>query len=341
METLLASSNTTHKSSVFPVIQYIMANGSNLRPEAGAIRVEIGNSTQFIATECVLQPLVRSFKAWVDMGVYQEKQLANCADVNTTSDDTFMFSLKPSWNETFGTKEGEIFGMTFLAKKALAGFVDELFSSYAVVQGDSFVFQRKPRSQGMYATSDALQAIFYNNLTNSNCPDNDQLIGAMKNVASAMSKTIRDTAFTGNVSYEPPTIWDESNIQFSKKTTTGQTMVTVTYISIHWIWLVLPVAVWFLGALSCICSAWSTHRVHIQTWMNSVLPLAIRPYEKEKLNYGSEDCSDAEIGVSSGQNAELRDGGRYPNMLCYDKSLEEHFRRARRTQAKLEARNFP
>lgn len=341
METLVASSNTTHKTSVFPVIQYIMANGSNLNPEAGAIHVEIGNNTQFIATECVLQPLVRSFKALVNMGVYQEKQLAEWADVNSTSDDIYDLSLKPNWNETFGTKKDETFGMTFLAKKAMSGFVQDLFSGYAVADGDSFVFLRKPDGQGIYATSDALQAIFYNNLTKSNCPVNDQLTCAMQNVASAISKTIRDTAFTGNVSYEPPSIWGAKPIGFVKKTTAGRTMVTVTYISIHWMWLVLPVAVWFLGALSCICSAWGTHRVHIQTWMNSVLPLAIRPYGKEKCDHESQDCSDVENCVSSGQNAGSKGSGSYPNLLCYDESLEEHVQRVRRTQAMLEAGNFP
>jgi hypothetical protein len=339
METLVASSNTTHKTSEFPVIQYIMANGSNLKPEAGAIHMEIDNNTQFIATECVLQPLVRSFKALVNMGVYQERQLAEWADVNSTSDDIYQFSLNPSWNETFGTKKDETFGMTFEAKKALSGFVDDLFSGYAVAHGDSFVFRRNFGVEGIYATSDALQAIFYNNLTNSNCPVNDQLTCAMQNVASAISKTIRDTAFTGNVSYEPPSVWGEKQIEFAKKTTTGRTMVTVTYISIHWMWLALPVAVWFLGSLSCICSAWSTHRVHIQTWMNSVLPLATRPYGKKKGAHESQDCSDSEIGISSGQNAERRDGGRYPSLLCYDESLEEHVQRAKQTHAKLEARN--
>jgi hypothetical protein len=141
METLAASSNTTHKTSEFPVIQYIMANGSDLNPEAGATHMEIDNKTQFIATEYVLQPLVRSFKVLVNMGVYHEKQLAEGADVNSTSDDIYHFSLKPSWNETFGTKKDDTFGMTFEAKKALSGFVDNLFSGFA--HADSFVFRRK------------------------------------------------------------------------------------------------------------------------------------------------------------------------------------------------------
>ncbi|KAJ5910895.1 uncharacterized protein N7473_000198 [Penicillium subrubescens] len=197
-----------------------MANGSDLNPEAGATHMEIDNKTQFIATECVLQPLVRSFKVLVNMGVYHEKQLAEGADVNSTSDDIYHFSLKPSWNETFGTKKDDTFGMTFEAKKALSGFVDNLFSGFA--HADSFVFRRKFGVEGIYATSDALQAIFYNNLTNSNCPVNDQLTCAMQNIASAVSKTIRDTAFTANISYEPPSVWGAKTIEYAEKLLLGE-----------------------------------------------------------------------------------------------------------------------
>jgi hypothetical protein len=54
MQSLLASSSKAHKSSPFPVIQYILARDSNSNPEGGALSIEIGNNTQFIATECAL-----------------------------------------------------------------------------------------------------------------------------------------------------------------------------------------------------------------------------------------------------------------------------------------------
>lgn len=98
------------------------------------------------------------------------------------------------------------------------------------------------------------------------------------------------------LAYESTSLWGARPIEYAKMTTVGRTMVTVRDISIHWMWLALPVAVWFLGALSCICSAWTTHRVHIQTWMNSVLPLAIRPYGKKNGDHESQDRSGAEMG---------------------------------------------
>jgi hypothetical protein len=220
--------------------------------------------------------------------------------------------------------------------------VKEFFSVYALAFSDFFVF--KPISESTYgasyATSDALEVIFFRNLTSSNCPDNNQLSCAIRDVASAMTKTIRDTAFTGNVSNEPPRDYGTSTL--AKKTTAGRTMVTATYISIHWRWLVLPVAVWVLGAVSCLCSAWCTHHAHIQTWMHSVLPLAIRLNEKDTPNFEGQNCSDSgvEDRVANGQNAETGDAGRYARLLCYDESLEQYVKRAKRTQARLEVRNF-
>jgi hypothetical protein len=53
--------------------------------------------------------MVRSFKALVSMGVYQEEQLAIWTELDTASDGSF--TLHTGWNETFGTKEGQSFGM--------------------------------------------------------------------------------------------------------------------------------------------------------------------------------------------------------------------------------------
>lgn len=292
VRTVLASSNTVHQSSIFPVIQYILAAGSNRNPtEGGGISTEIGNNTQFIATECVLQPLVQSFKASVVMGVYQEERLEKWTDINRTLDGDYALTLKPDLQESFAMNETQIFGIGWEAMRAIESFVTDLFNGYVVAGSDHFSFERSGDGVGTYAATDTLEAIFYKNLTNSNCPENDQLSCAIKNVASAMSKTIRHGAFTGNVSYEPL-----SSSQFTRGTTAGRTMVAITYVVIHWRWLVLPVAVWFLGALSCLCSAWCTHRVHIQTWMSSSLPLAIRPIRSPP-NLRGQDYDDVKIGA--------------------------------------------
>lgn len=47
--------------------------------------------------------MVRSFKASVSMGVYQEEQLAIWTELDTASDGSF--TLHTGWNENFGTRE--------------------------------------------------------------------------------------------------------------------------------------------------------------------------------------------------------------------------------------------
>lgn len=112
-------------------------------------------------------------------------------------------------------------------------------------------------------------------------------------------------------------------------------------------WLLLPTSP-FIGddgtssrrmafrALSCLCSAWSTYHVQIQTWMNSSLPLAIRPF-KNPPNIREEDYTDVEIGVSGGRRAE-RGVESSQTLICYNEPLEEYHRRATRIKAELEAR---
>lgn len=71
--------------------------------------------------------------------------------------------------------------------------------------------------------------------------------------------------------------------------------------------------------------------------MNSVLPLAAPPYDKEDLNSGSQNGSDIGNGTS---NVEKRDVERRQTLLCYNESPEEHVERGKRTQAKLEVRKY-
>ncbi|KAI2767180.1 hypothetical protein DTO012A8_7597 [Penicillium roqueforti] len=312
-------------------IVYIFAAGSNQNPtEGGGISTEIGNNTLFIATECVLQPLVQSFKASVNMGVYQEERLEKWTAINRTLDGDYALTLKPDLQENFAMNGTQIFGIGWEAMRAIESFVTDLFNGYVVAGSDHFSFERSGDGVGTYAATDTLEAIFYKNLTNSNCPENDQLTCAIKNVASAMSKTIRDGAFTGNVSYEPL-----SSSQFTRGTTAGRTMVTITYVAIHWRWLVLPVAVWLLGALSCLCSAWSTHRVHIQTWMSSSLPLAIRPIRSSP-NFRGKGYDDVEIDASGRKQTETGVQS-YRDLVFYNKSLKDYSQRATRMNVKLEA----
>ncbi|KAJ5887498.1 hypothetical protein N7495_007539 [Penicillium taxi] len=220
-------------NSSFSVIQYIMA--SNLNNTGGGLSVNVGNDTQFVATECSLQPVVRSFQASVDV---------NASDTN------YHIALYPAWDKSLGMKKGQ-------AWKALGVFLETMFGGYLSTASDTFFFESSDASGfGIYATVDTLESIVFGN--SSFCVSDDRLTCSMRNLAAGMSKAIRDNAFSAYTSDSASSFADivVQNI------TTGK-------------WLTLPVLVWFLGSLSCLGSAWSTYRAWMKTWMNSVTPLVL------------------------------------------------------------------
>ncbi|KAE8143438.1 hypothetical protein BDV38DRAFT_277459 [Aspergillus pseudotamarii] len=330
INTVSGSSKTFYKNSTFPVIQYILAIGSNDNPAVGGgISTQIGKSTQFVATECALQPTVRSFQSSVIMGVYHETQLAEWPVLNDTVENlSFAYSFTPPWNESLGAEESQTFGLAFEAWKSLTFFLNYLFAGYVSAASDIFNFD--PLNLGSsYATADALEAIFYGNFTGTNCQDADQLSCTMKNVAAAMSKTIRDSAFTYSTSYQPT--------EFTKaKTTTGKAQIYASFVDVRWVWLTLPIIVWVLGALSCLCTAWMTHQAHIQTWMNSVLPLLFLHLHRDS-TIDFQGGGDEIVGVQlREQTRNESDASKCYSLVGCDNSLEGCIRIAKRAKAKLQ-----
>ncbi|KAJ6031575.1 hypothetical protein N7540_002307 [Penicillium herquei] len=256
---LYANSETFYKNSTFPVIQYIMAMGSNDNPLAGGgISTEIGNTTQFVATECALQPVVRSINSSVTMGVYEEKYLAEWPALDdTTTTFSYTYSFQPPWNESLGVKGSQNFGLAFEVWDSLWSFFESLFAGYVVAGSDHFAFMSSRKI----------------------CQDADQLTCAIKNVAAAMSKTMRDSAFTYSSAYQPTVTTNSTSI-------VGRTLITVSFVEVHWEWLTLPIIVWLLGTISCFSTAWMTHRSHVKAWMNQILPLVfLRPYRDNTPNF--------------------------------------------------------
>jgi hypothetical protein len=330
INTVSGSSKTFYKNSTFPVIQYILAIGSNDNPRAGGgISTQIGNNTQFVATECALQPTVKSFQSSVIMGAYQETQLAEWPVLNNTVENlSFAYSFTPPWNESLGAQESKSFGLAFEAWDSLSVFLESLFAGYVSASSDVFNFEPS-NFGGSYATTDALEALFYGNFTGTNCQDADQLSCAMKNVAAAMSKTIRDSAFTYSTNYQP--------FEFTKaNTTTGKALVIVSFVDVHWEWLTLPITVWILGALSCLFTAWMTHQTHIQTWMNSVLPLLfLQPRRDNMINFQGGGDEITEVKPKREQDRSDIDVSKCYSLVGCDYSLQECVCIAEKTQAKL------
>ncbi|KAJ9299788.1 hypothetical protein DTO271G3_2672 [Paecilomyces variotii] len=316
----------TVSNSPFPVIQYILIKGTNEDPlTGGLVFSEFVNNTQFAATECVLQPIVKSFRASVTLGVYKETKSAEWTAINITNKEItedLKFALTPNWNESYGMKQDQTFGMGYEAWSSINTFITELFQGKVEAASDTLGFN--PTSEGrVYATTDALEAIFYNRFNESSCKDNDQLSCAISQVTAAMSKTVRDSAFTKNISYQPYG-------PITANTTVGHTKVVVSYVSVHWEWIILPAMVWAMGALFYISSVWSTHRAQVQTWMNSTLPL-LSPYLT-----GSKEVEGSGPGIPTVGGQESSSVRQYYTLACFDMSLKNYTQRAKYTQAKLE-----
>ena len=91
----LMAVGTDMDSAGAPTITYILASGTNNSPEMGGDEIlNVSNNTQWIATECSLEPAVLSFQASVTEGVYSEIQLAewtNSTDDNTSDNYTYFY----------------------------------------------------------------------------------------------------------------------------------------------------------------------------------------------------------------------------------------------------------
>ena len=89
-----------YTNSTFPVIQFLIASEANTVPAAEVASAVLKNRT-YVATECTLQPIVRSVQASVNGSVYQETILAESIQAGP-SNGTLPYSLAPSWNDTLG-----------------------------------------------------------------------------------------------------------------------------------------------------------------------------------------------------------------------------------------------
>ncbi|KAJ5726076.1 uncharacterized protein N7483_007433 [Penicillium malachiteum] len=263
-EGLYANPDTFYRNSSFPVIQYILAMGSNDDPlTGGGIATEIGNTTQFVATDFTYD------------------------------------SLQPPWNETLGIKGSQTFGVGREAWDSLWTFFNSIFAGYVMAGSDDLGFMASS-SGGTYAIMDSLEAIFYGNFTGKICQDADQLSCAIKNVAAAMSKTIRDSAFTYSAEYQP---YADNGLGTNSTSIVGRTLITASFVEVHWEWLTLPIIVWVLGALSCFCTAWMTHKSHMKAWMNQIFPLVfLRSYRDNTVNFegGGDEAFEEVTGEQDG-----------------------------------------
>ncbi|RAH53568.1 hypothetical protein BO85DRAFT_492082 [Aspergillus piperis CBS 112811] len=170
------------------------------------------NSTQWEATECSLEPIVRSFRPKIFHNHYSDKTQAIWIQHNMTT--------------TYNVHHGD-------ARKSIFYFLTAIFSGQATRSATGIFFD--PLDSSWYAASDTLQALAVANISGCSEILSERLSCAMDNVAAAMSKTFRDAAYVADPA--------------SAAMTTGSAKVSEVYIVVYWAYLALPVLVWTLGAI--------------------------------------------------------------------------------------------
>jgi hypothetical protein len=248
-----------YKNATFPPIQMIA-------PYDFDPSVESPGEGKWQAMECSIEPIVRSFNATVRDNVYREETLAVWTESffswerNWTSVTTGLY-FQPPWGSEFGISRDSQFMLGSSAIMGITDFFNSLFYGQFFLQTlNSVVF--KTRESSIYAPSDLIQAMALGNITGCDVRSVEKLECAMKNVAQAMSKTFRDSAYV------------EVNSELSRANmTVGRAMTSVSYIQVRWEWIVLPGLVWVLGVGTLAGTIWKTRRAQVPKWKNDPIPL--------------------------------------------------------------------
>lgn len=262
-------------------IQSIMATGDAWTRSNDT--VEAFQNTRFQATECSIEPYVRKVQAKVTRGVYHERtldswvsanlsnargkrfsppqQFTGRADNDTNSPSTMTFgdpSVRSKTDAMFYKVPSGLVSTT--AMDATSSFFIQIFDGWVTFRVGTFaVFTSIPNLSmtPTYAPREIVTALYNGKFE---CPQNDHLACAMKNVAAAMSKTVRDASYVATGGYH--------NSNMSQ----GHVWTTETFIAVRWYWISLPVMVWVLGVVSWAGTLIMSRQAGLELWNSSILP---------------------------------------------------------------------
>jgi hypothetical protein len=228
--------------------------------------VESPTEGKWQAMECSIEPIVRSFQATVTDNVYRDETLAvwteglRSWEQNWTDVPTGIY-FEPPWGSDLGYSPNSRFMLGGEAIVGIAGFFNSLFYGQFFLQSMRSVFF-KSRDDSFYAGGDFIQAMSLGNITGCHVKSVKKLECATNNVAQAMSKTFRDSAYVG-----------ASGDLSRAKMTLGRTLTSVSYVEVRWRWIVLPALVWLLGTGTLAGTIWKTRRAQVPKWKNDPIPL--------------------------------------------------------------------
>lgn len=238
-------------SSMFPAIQYLKVKNTS------RVYSFLSRSTEYVATECALELCA----AWVQDAVVNSTLTTVVQDWACTpaGDANYTLSVPSSFLPQDDTYDSDDFYVVWEAANSLVGFITTIFQGSFYTISDVAEWNKDGSALLSYAAVDTMQSIWSGDF--SGCRDGeDHLTCAVTNVANALTKTFRDAAY----------IKDGSSLADA---TTGETMITMSFVSVAWAWLALPVVVW-VAALALLCgTVLRTRSMRLPTWHNNILPL--------------------------------------------------------------------
>ncbi|KAJ5443456.1 uncharacterized protein N7458_007328 [Penicillium daleae] len=212
------------------------------------------------ATECVIEPVVRLSRPSVRNNVFTDDTLAIWNTATVPNDATGWY-FYPPWGDDMGVQPNQTFILEREAEYAIRTFLWNILSGGFSHTPIHQAYQTTYDTMG-YAASDILQALGREDIVGCSTESAIRLRCAMENIAAAISKTFRDSMY----------IQAASNLE-NANMTPGHVLTSVTYVSVHWQWIVLPALVWILGAVALVGTIWKTRRTGVPKWRNDPLPL--------------------------------------------------------------------
>ncbi|KAI8710873.1 hypothetical protein NCS52_01530100 [Fusarium sp. LHS14.1] len=269
--------NITNSSTISNVFQGLWPNIDQVLLESGGA---IGSAnTTFSATECALLPAVQRIRASVDQGVYKEEIVDVWTEVKESEekrpDDGLRdFVLTPPWadGKKFRIRYETLSGLSTPDFYTRSRYLDYVLAGSA---------STSDANSAMLFNNDYFQSIYYANLSKT-CDTPEDMYGcAVKTVAKALTKSIRDA----------PILEDGPE---SVELAAGTVFITTTFIRVHWAYMSLHLIVWAFSAITWLVAVWLTLRRKIPFWRDSPLPLMFL-YQDDSVTGNRSDSSNSAL----------------------------------------------
>lgn len=260
------TSGIFYKNATLPVVQYIMVKDGALGSNGNAFDLGPESKQPLVATECSFEVCVQSSKGSVSDGIYAESDTSYWCRTSLPLTSRNITLLPTSHLSLANRPGGPSFGLSYSAWQSITWFIQNIFDSslYAQKSGAWYVMSQ---IESLYAPVDIGQSIFYGNYSRCDGID-DHLTCVAHNVASAMTKSFRDSAY---INYGLD----------GAEMAVGRTFVAATIVHIDWLWVTLPGLIWILSVVLWLTTAWQTRSRSLPLWQNSALPLLYFLDEKQ------------------------------------------------------------